>query len=153
MKSSRRLVSGTLVISARTVLAAADVVGRINTSRGKDDARCILLAEFFGPAAHGPLRGLLCARDNANNQAGVADLLLLTWGSPALVRGPRGVRGLLVDCGAAKMPAYQRLSPKFGAKARLTIGRVMRGDGGPKSEGPQLALGPPDGKGGAGSPP
>ena len=145
MKSSRRLVSGTLVISARTVLAAADVVGRINTSRGKDDARCILLAE--------PLQGLLCARDNASNQAGVADLLLLTWGSPALVRGPRGVRGLLVDCGAAKMPAYQRLSPKFGAKARLTIGRVMRGDGGPKSEGPQLALGPPDGKGGAGSPP
>ena len=65
----------------------------------------------------------------------------------------RVFRGLLVDCGAAKMPAYQRLSPKFGAKARLTIGRVMRGDGGPKSEGPQLALGPPDGKGGAGSPP
>src|SRR6516162_7480930 len=95
MKSSRRLVSGTLVISARTVLAAADVVGRINTSRGKDDARCILLAEFFGPAAHGPLRGLLCARDNASNQAAVADLLLLTWGSPALVRGPRG--GFFVD--------------------------------------------------------
>ena len=144
MKSSRRLVSGTLVISARTVLAAADVVGRINTSRGKDDARCILLAE--------PLQGLLCARDNASDQAAVADLLLWTWG---LVRGPRGgfFRGLLVDCGAAKMPAYQRLSPKFGAKARLTIGRVMRGDGGPKSEGPQLALGPPDGKGGAGSPP
>ena len=95
MKSSRRLVSGTLVISARTVLAAADVVGRINTSRGKDDARCILLAEFFGPAAHGPLRGLLCARDNASNQAAVAELLLLTWGSPALVRGPRG--GFFVD--------------------------------------------------------
>src|SRR6516162_1804754 len=124
MKSSRRLVSGTLVISARTVLAAADVVGRINTSRGKDDARCILLAEFFGHAAHGPLRGLLCARDNASDQAAVADLLLWTWG---LVRGPRGgfFRGLLVDCGAAKMPAYQRLSPKFGAKARLTIGRVI----------------------------
>ena len=33
----------------------------------------------------------------------------------------RGVfRGLLVDRGAVKMPAYQRLSPKFGAKARLT---------------------------------
>jgi len=87
MKSSRRLVSGTLVISARTVLAAADVVGRINTSRGKDDARCILLAE--------PLQGLLCARDNASNQAAVAELLLLTWGSPALVRGPRG--GFFVD--------------------------------------------------------
>ena len=102
-------------------------MGRINTtSRGKDDARCILLAEFFGPAAHGPLQGLLCARDNASNQAAVADLLLSdlgitglgSWTSP-------GGRGLLVDCGAAKMPAYQRLSPKFGAKARLTIGRVI----------------------------
>src|SRR5262252_422575 len=111
MKSSRRLVSGTLVISARTVLAATDVVGRINTSRGKDDARCILLAEFFGPAAHGPLQGLLCARDNASNQAAVADLLLLTWGITGLGSWTsRGVfRGLLVDCGAAKMPAYQHL--------------------------------------------
>ena len=137
MKSSRRLVSGTLVISARTVLAAADVVGRINTSRGKDDARCILLAEFFGPAAHGPLRGLLCARDNASNQAAVADLLLWTWG---LVRGPRGgfFRGLLVDCGAAKMPAHQRLSPKFGAKARLTIGRMIAALQRQKVRGPSL---------------
>src|SRR5262245_36802634 len=38
-------------------------------------------------------------------------------------------------------------------KARLTIGRVVAGDGERKREGPQLALGPPDGKGGAGSPP
>src|SRR5262249_21579588 len=38
-------------------------------------------------------------------------------------------------------------------KARLTIGRVIPGDASEKSEGPQLALGPPDGKGGAGSPP
>src|SRR5262245_16369721 len=38
-------------------------------------------------------------------------------------------------------------------KARLTIGRVIPADEEPKSEGPQLALGPPDGKGGAGSPP
>src|SRR5262249_32379636 len=91
MKSSRRLVSGTLVISARTVLAATDVVGRINTSRDKDDARCILLAEFFGPAAHGPLQGLLCVR-------AITPVIKLlwrtccyrTWGSLALVRGPRG---------------------------------------------------------------
>src|SRR5262245_18186650 len=38
-------------------------------------------------------------------------------------------------------------------KARLTIGRVIPGDASEKIEGPQLALGPPDGKGGAGSPP
>src|SRR5215472_14667452 len=38
-------------------------------------------------------------------------------------------------------------------KARLTIGWPSRAMGGEKSEGPQLALGPPDGKGGAGSPP
>src|SRR6516162_10923822 len=76
-----------------------------NQPTHNSEAPMILLAEFFGPAAHGPLRGLLCARDNASDQAAVADLLLWTWGSPALVRGPGGVRGLLVDCGAAKMPA------------------------------------------------
>src|SRR5262249_23593103 len=66
----------------------------------------------------------------------------------------RSAAGLNIDKAAAAPAgtrvAYQRCG---GGKAPLTIGRGMRGDGGPKSEGPQLALGPPDGKGGAGSPP
>src|SRR5215831_10074110 len=55
----------------------------------------------------------------------------------------RVFRGLLVDCGAAKIPAYQRLSPKFGAKARLTIGRVVPGrQGARKVRGPSLRWDP-----------
>src|SRR6516165_3499077 len=46
--------------------------------------------------------------------------------------------GLLVDCDAAKMPTYQRLSLKFRAKARLTIGRMIAALQRQKVRGPSL---------------
>src|SRR5262249_8176157 len=60
MKSSRRLASGTLVISARTVLATTDVVGRTDFLR--DRVRRYLHFFRWGPGPAAIAAGLsLCA--------------------------------------------------------------------------------------------